>query len=810
MQVRKRNGSLEPVNIEKIIHSVNKVTGDLDGVDHYKIATRTVGGLYDGVSTRELDELSIQTAVGFISEDPIYSKVAARLLDNFIDKEIAGQEIHSFSQSIQVGFDNGLIGDDTYAFVMENKRKLNAAIRPTNTYLFDYYGLKVVYDRYLLKHPTLRSVVETPQYFLLRVACGLSNNAKEAIEFYNLISSLEYMSSTPTLFNSGTRHPQMSSCYLLDSPMDDLFDIEKRRADIAKLSKWAGGIGLSYSRVRGNGALIKGTNGKSNGVVPFLHSLSANVAAVNQGGKRKGAAAVYLDTHHPDIMEFLELRDQTGEKEKRAYNLNLANWIPDLFMQRVAADAQWSLIDSTVAPDLVDLFGAEFEARYLELEAAGKFAKQVSARSIWTRMMKTLAETGNGWMCWKDTCNVRGNTAVNGSVIHSSNLCTEILEPTHAGKKVVVNPSDFASTDAFKDLVANNNLNLTAYNREAGGFDAIEGGETAVCNLGSLALGRYVKDGKLDKAKLRRNVALAIKFLDKVIDRNFYPTHEAYASNMRWRPVGLGIMGLQDLLFQLRIPFESEEAVRLSAEIQEEIYYVALKTSVELAKAAGPHTDFEHTHAAKGILQFDLAGKADAVADKARWDALKEEIRTHGLRNSLMIAIAPTVTIAAITGSFECSEPQISNIFKTETLSGEFMRVNRYLVEELKALGLWNPEMKGAIIAGEGSIQHIENIPADVRALYKTVWEVKQKWLIDHAAARGLFIDQSQSLNLFMEKPSVEKLSSMYMYAWKSGIKTTYYLRSRGATKIAKTTIAAVDQGPAKSLETPDVCESCT
>jgi ribonucleoside-diphosphate reductase alpha chain len=328
-----------------------------------------------------------------------------------------------------------------------------------------------------------------------------------------------------------------------------------------------------------------------------------------------------------------------------------------------------------------------------------------------------------------------------------------------------------------------------------------------VCNLGSLALGNYEKDGKLDKAKLRRNAALAVKFLDKVIDRNFYPTHEAYASNMRWRPIGLGIMGLQDLLFKLRIPFESPEAVKLSAEIQEEIYYTALKTSVELAKANGPHQDFEHTHAAKGLLQFDLAGQSGAVADKARWDALREEIRTHGLRNSLMIAIAPTVTIAAITGSYECSEPQVSNLFKTETLSGEFIRINKYLVDDLKKLGLWNVEMKNAIISGEGSIQHIANLPEEIRALYKTVWEVKQKWLIDHAAARGLFIDQSQSLNLFMETPSVEKLSSMYMYAWKSGIKTTYYLRSRGATKIAKTTVSAE---PTKSLENPDVCESCT
>jgi ribonucleoside-diphosphate reductase alpha chain len=801
--------------LEKITQSVSKVCSGLQGADFMKIATRTVGGLYDGVSSRELDDLSIQTAVGFISEDPIYSKVASRLLDNAVVKEVVNQEIHSFSQSIQTGYDNGLIGDETYEFVMENRRKLNAAIKPQNSNLFDYYGLKVVYDRYLLRHPTVRSVIETPQYFMLRVACGLSSDVREAIEFYNLISSLEYMSSTPTLFNSGTRHPQMSSCYLLDSPMDNLVDIEKRRADIAKLSKWAGGIGLSYSRVRGNGSLIKGTNGKSNGVVPFLHSLSANVAAVNQGGKRKGAAAVYLDTHHPDIMEFLELRDQTGEKEKRAYNLNLANWIPDLFMQRVKDDAMWSLIDSSVAPDLMDLFGPEFEARYLELEAAGKFHKQVRAQSIWSRMMKSLAETGNGWMCWKDTCNLRGNTAVNGSVIHSSNLCTEILEPTHSGKAISVDPTEFKTPQAFKDHIANNNINVIGYNRDTGAFDAISGGETAVCNLGSIMAGRYVKDGKLDKAKLRKNVAIAMKYLDKVIDRNFYPTHEAYASNMRWRPVGLGVMGLQDLLFQLRVPFDSEEAVRVSAELQEEIYYTALKTSMELAKTHGPHQDFEHTHAAAGILQFDLAGQPDAVSDPARWAALKEDITKHGLRNSLTIAIAPTVTIAAITGSYECIEPQVSNLFKTETLSGEFIRINRYLVEDLKKLDLWGPDIINQIKIGEGSIQHVQYIPEEIRALYKTVWEIKQKWLIDHAAARGLFIDQSQSLNLFMETPTVEKLSSMYMYAWKKGIKTTYYLRSRGATKIAKSTVSidtVAARAPAQSQapENPDVCESCT
>lgn len=809
MQVRKRNGSLEPVDINKIVNSISKVCGDIERVDTFKIATKTVGGLYDGVSTKELDELSIQTAIQFITEEPNYGKVASRLLANLIDKEVSGQEIYSFSQAMQVAYDQGLLGEETFEFIQSNKRKFNTVANPENNKLFDYFGLKTVYDRYLLKHPITRKVIENPQYWLLRVACGLSDNVKEVVSFYNKISALEYMPSTPTLFNSGTRHSQMSSCYLLDSPMDDLLDIEKRHKDIAMLSKFAGGIGLNYSRVRGAGALIKGTNGKSNGIVPFLHSLSANVAAVNQGGKRKGAAAVYLEPHHPDIMEFLELRDQVGDKESRAYNLNLANWIPDLFMERVANNEDWSLIDPTIAPELTDLFGEEYKTRYLELESQGKITKIIKARTIWAKMMKTLSETGNGWICFKDTGNLRCNTALNGSVVHSSNLCTEIFEPTHAGDYVFVNPSDFPNTEDMTEYLKTNNLNIISFDPKIGQFKAIKNAETAVCNLGSIVLSRHIRDGKLDKAKLRETTKLAVKFLDAVIDRNFYPTHEAQASNSRWRPVGLGIMGLQDLFFQLGLPFESDEAIRLSAEIQEEIYYTALKTSVELAKQYGPHKDFINTHAANGLLQFDLAGKSDQISDKARWNALKEEIKKYGLRNSLLISIAPTASISSIVGVYECIEPQNSNLFKSETLSGEFIRINRYLVEELQKRNLWNSTIMNKIKLGEGSVQNIDEIPDDLKSLYKTVWEVKQKALIDHAAARGIFIDQSQSLNLFVESPQIDKLSSMYTYAWKNGLKSTYYLRSRGASKIAKTTIDQSSNVSTKDLSEPEICESC-
>jgi ribonucleoside-diphosphate reductase alpha chain len=813
MHVTKSNGSLEPVNLDKIVNSIKRVCGDLGEFDYTKIAIKTIGGLYDGVTTRELSLLSIQTAVGFIIEDPIYSKVAARLQAEFASKEVLNQEIHSFSQSIQFGYDNGLIGEEAYKLVMDNKRKLNAAVKPERDDLFEYFGIKTVYDRYLLKHPQTRFVFETPQYFFMRVAAGLSSSAQEVVEMYNLISSLEYMTSTPTLFNSGTRHSQMSSCYLLDSAMDDLKDIYKRYQDIALMSKFAGGIGVSASRIRSSGALIKGTNGRSNGIVPWLHTMSSSIAAVNQGGKRKGAACVYLETHHPDIMEFLELRDNVGEKEKRAYNLNLANWIPDLFMKRVEENGVWSMFDPAVAPELTDLFGDAYEARYLELETEGKYAAQLPAQKIYARMMKTLAETGNGWMCWKDASNRRCNSAVNGSVVHLSNLCTEIIEPTSGGKYATFTREQFTALTP-EDFIAQS-INVISYNPETDMFEAVVGGETAVCNLGSINIGRgYLKNGKLDVAKLHKNVATAVKYLDRVIDRNFYPIPEAKASNARLRPIGLGLMGLQDLFFQMRLPFDSDEAIALSAQIQEEIYYQALKTSVELAKEYGPHRDFAHTHAAKGLLQFDLAGVVPK--DIARWDALKADIKANGLRNSLMIAIAPTATIAHITGAEECIEAQKANLLKRETLSGEFVAVNKYLVEDLKKLGRWNTDTINQLKSSEGSIATIPGLPTEIYALYKTVWEISQKKSIEHASARGAFIDQSQSLNLFLdlnkftEDKRTAVLSSMYMYAWKKGLKTTYYLRGRSATKINKVTIDSSNGAAPTAPEDPETCESCT
>ncbi|GAB3082770.1 ribonucleoside-diphosphate reductase subunit alpha [Pedococcus soli] len=779
MAVRKRNGDSEPVDVMKIVRAVERWCDDLGEVDPMAIATRTISGLYDGATTAELDRLSIQTAAEMTASEPEYSRLAARLLSNYIDKEVRGQQIASFSQAVRLGHLEGLIGDETAAFVEANARKLDHAVDVSNDRRFEYFGLRTVYDRYLLRHPETRSVIETPQYFLLRVACGLSHTPQEAIAFYRLMASLAYLPSSPTLFNSGTRHTQMSSCYLVDSPQDQLESIYDRYAQVAKLSKFAGGIGISWSRVRSRGALIRGTNGHSNGIVPWLRTLDSSVSAVNQGGRRKGAACVYLEPWHPDIEEFLELRDNTGEDARRTHNLNLANWIPDEFMRRVEADEQWSLIDPDQVPELPDLWGPAFEAAYAAAERDGRVVRTVSARELYGKMMRTLAQTGNGWMTFKDasnrTCNQTSDDQVVGSpVVHLSNLCTEIIE------------------------VSSND-------------------ETAVCNLGSVNLAQHLTTGRdaVDWVKLRATVRTAVTYLDRVIDINYYPSEESAASNPRWRPVGLGVMGLQDVFFALRLPFDSDEAKELSTRIAEEVYLSALERSTELASVHGPHPAYEQTRAARGDLQPDLWDVTPTQAE--RWTELRKAIKENGLRNSLLIAIAPTATIASIAGVYECIEPQVSTLFKRETLSGEFLQVNTALVRELKARDLWTPEVREAIKRSEGSVQGITAIPEDVRHLFRTAWELPQKALIELAAARQPYIDQSQSLNLFLASPTIGKLSSMYLYAWKAGLKTTYYLRSRPATRIQQATIGLTAAPPtvtdeaaiACSLENPESCEAC-
>ncbi len=809
MRVRKRDLTLEPVDVNKIVRAVGRAARGLDRVDLMRVATRTISGLHDGATTMDLDELSIRTSAALVSEEPNYSRLAARLLATFIDKEVANQNIHSFSQSIAAGHEAGLIADDTAALVANHSYKLNDAIDTSSDYLFEYFGLRTVYDRYLLRHPDRRLVIETPQYWFMRVACGLSSMADEAIEFYRLISSLDYLPATPTLFNAGTTHPQLSSCYLLDSPGDTLDAIYDRYKDVARLSKFAGGIGLAFHRIRSRGSLIRGTNGLSNGIVPWLKTLDSSVSAVNQGGKRKGAACVYLETWHADIEEFLELKDNVGDEARRTHNLNLANWVPDLFMERVEKDWSWSLFDPKKVPHLTDLFGAEFERAYVEAESQKLYERQVPARQLYARMMRTLAQTGNGWMTFKDPANARCNQTadvvvdgpdgqpVQPRVVHLSNLCTEILEVTN---------------------------------------DA----ETAVCNLGSINLGHFVVVdpdtgvATFDFERLGDVARTAVQYLDRVIDINYYPTDESGASNARWRPVGLGVMGLQDVFFRMRLPFDSPEARVLSRRIAEEIYFNALSASCDIAAVAGPHPAFAETRLAAGKFQFELAGQQPT--DGERWESLRQRIAEHGVRNSLLIAIAPTATIASIAGAYECIEPQVSNLFKRETLSGEFLQINTHLVRDLQERGLWTDEVRDAVKRAEGSVQGIDVVPDDVKALYRTAWELPMRSLIDMAAERGAFIDQSQSLNLFIESPTIGKLSSMYLHAWKQGLKTTYYLRSRPATRIAQTTTngtaGAPDDTPvagvspiksdadaepvtdeaavACSLENPDSCEVCS
>lgn len=1142
------------VGLGQVTEDLRRHARGLHDVDLEQLAATIMRGLFDGLDVEEYRKLCVHAAATLTFQEPQHSKLAARLLHEHIEIEAASQHVHTFAEAIATGHEVGLVNSRVAERVRAHAAEYEALIQTERSDLFEFFGLRTLYDRYLLRHPHTRKVIEHPQHFFLRVAAGLSETPEDAAQLYNLMSSLSYLASSPTLFNSGTNHEQLSSCFLLDSPQDDLGSIYDCYRDIAMLSKFSGGIGLPYHRVRSRGALIRSTNGASQGIVPWLKTLDSSVAAVNQcfdpatliytadgprairdvrvgdlvlgisgayrqitekfvytqhepmvalnikhaiepvrvtdghpfyaiqgvpmeqsvrrtmgqldrgkvkaewigagqlqrgdyiaqvipteivpveglteedahmygillgdghlstdgyewgvsgnpqrdahlsfvqeylsargihcwfnergdsylqirwasgqgvmrdattgritgagaptlpfdrddlydaegrkhiarrfahlphpqtlallqglietdgcisrgkeitftntsmplveglryqllrlgvptsgqyrereqdhighrsdgsevhfqgtvcaydvripahpplaerlgcapltkqnwliwqgcvftrvrgvepcehtpfvcdlkvegdvsymttsglahnGGRRKGACCVYLETWHPDIEEFLELRDNTGEESRRTYNLNLSNWIPDLFMQRVETDGMWSLFDPAAHPELCDLWGEAFEQAYTAAERAGTYARQLKARDLYARMVKTLAETGNGWMTFKDACNSKCNqTAKPGTIVHSSNLCTEIVEVTNAG-------------------------------------------ETAVCNLGSLNLSRFVGlDGKIREEALADAVRVAVTFLDRVIDQNYYPTKQASNSNNRWRPVGLGMMGLQDVFFKLRIPFDAPEAQALSNRLQEFVYFHALKTSCALAQTKGKHDAFEETRAAQGVLQFDLWGVTPTMDG---WDALKADIKQHGLRNSLLLAIAPTATIASIAGCYECIEPQVSNLFKRETLSGEFIQINRYLVRDLKQMGMWTPEIRDLIKQHNGSVQHIEALPGELRHLYRTAWELSQKTLIDLAAGRSPYIDQSQSLNLFMAAPTIGKLSSMYVYAWKKGLKTTYYLRSRPATEIRKTTTTspagnasvAYNRDPdaiACSLENPESCEAC-
>ncbi|GLZ38499.1 ribonucleoside-diphosphate reductase subunit alpha [Actinokineospora sp. NBRC 105648] len=756
---------------------LRRLPADLPEVDVERVAAAVRAGTRPGAPPEEVRELAIRVAASLVGEEPQYSSFAARLLAEHVRDEVA---VPTFAAAIARAHDLGVVSARLADFVAAGADALNATVDESADDNLGYFGLRTIYDRYLLRHPETRQVLETPQYFFLRVACGLSNSPEEAAELYALMSQLAYLPSSPTLFNSGTTHPQLSSCFLLDSPRDELESIYHRYGEIARLSKFAGGIGVSWTRIRSRGSLIRGTNGASNGIVPWLRTLDASVAAVNQGGKRKGAACVYLEPWHADVEAFLELRDSTGDEAARTHNLSLALWVPDEFMRRVETDADWSLFDPKLVPHLPDLWGAEFDAAYRAAEDAGLAERTIGARVLYGRMMRTLAQTGNGWMTFKDAANRSCNqTAEPGNVVHLSNLCTEILEVT-------------------------------------------DDETTAVCNLGSVNLKSHVDGQDLDWDRLDRTVRTAVRFLDRTIDLSFYPTPPAAGSNRRWRPIGLGVMGLADVFFALRLPFDSPEALALSTKIAERIALTAYETSAALAEELGAHPAYDQTRAARGVLHVDHYPDA-AITEPARWAALRERIIHTGLRNSLTVAIAPTATIASIAGCSECIEPIVSTVFKRETLSGEFLQLNPFLVADLKALGRWDRRTRDAIKAAEGSVQGLD-LPADLRLLYRTAWELPQKALIDLAAARTPFVDQGQSLNLFQANPTIGKLSSMYAYAWRAGLKTTYYLRSRPATRIQQTTVSAqsttdtVDPSTtpvaaadaiACSLENPETCEAC-
>ena len=876
MNVKKRSGRVEPVDLNKITKSISQVCEGTSGADIFKIATKTVGGLYDGVTTKEIDLLSIKTAIDLVLEDPVYDKIASRLMSNFIRKEVEGLEIYSFSQSVAYGYSVGLLSKEVNDLVQTHKRKLNAAINWNNDYLFTYFGLKTVYDRYLLKDPTSRMVFETPQYFLMRVACGLSddpnkdkNVIKEVIDFYETISSLSYMPSTPTLFNSGIMNKldaegkarsQLASCFLGEID-DDLSMIYKSFQDCAMLSKYAGGLGMSLGKMRSAGSYIKGTNGKALGVPVFAHTLSASVAAVNQGGRRRGALAIYLPSHHPDLMDFLELKDNTGDPERRAYNLNLANWIPDLFMKRLEEsmstnkDVMWSFFDPARHPQLNILFGSEYENEYIQLEKKGEYTKQLPVRDVYTRMMRTLASTGNGWMCFKDTSNMTSNCTPpnSGRYIPNSNLCTEITIPNSSGTKTIMTQQELDK--AFKEPYAK--LRVLGYDPSTKLFDVSKDGETATCNLSSLVIPKYLKPGisnnifpitdirKIDISqifdlpKLRKAVTQGVKFLDRVITKNFYPIPEAEVANNRLRPIGLGIMGVHELFMKLQLAMDRPEALEITARLHEEIYFTALKASCNLAQELGKAPDFDKTWTAKGLLRFDLGAKRDgykAINDEngelieykndigdrysnqplnmKRWNDLKKDIIKYGLRNTLHIAIAPTASISIITGTTDGIDPISGHLIRRETLSGDFIQVNPVLVDFLKSINLWNNDARNYLKLNDGSIQGMPGISEEHQRIFRTAFEMSQKVIIDHAAARASNIDQAQSTNLFVMNAKLDTLASMYFYLWKKGLPTSYYLRSRAATKINKITVSNSIEDNSQyrkelDLESPDICESC-
>lgn len=756
MQVVKRSGKKEDVSFDKITARIKKLVYGLDPnhINYIEICKKVIQGLYDGVTTQELDNLAAETAASMATQHPDYNILAARISISNLHKSTK----KSFSSTIKdlfeyidpkTGQKANLISEDTYRIIQKHKSVLNSAIVYDRDFSFDYFGFKTLERAYLLRIDG--NIVERPQHMIMRAAIGIhGEDIDAAVETYNLISEKWFIHATPTLFNAGTPRPQLSSCFLLSMTDDSIPGIFETLSRCAKISQSAGGIGLSIHNIRAKGSYIKGTGGYSNGLVPMLRVFNDTARYVDQGGgKRKGAFAMYLEPWHADVLDFLDLKKNHGKEEQRARDLFYAMWVPDLFMQRVKDGGDWSLFCPNECPDLHDTYGGEFEALYHKYEQEGRARKTIKAQDLWFKILESQTETGTPYMLYKDAANKKSNQK-NLGTIRSSNLCTEIME--------------YTSPD-----------------------------EVAVCNLASISLPKFVNDKEFDFQKLYEITRVVTRNLNKIIDVNYYPIEEARNSNLRHRPIGIGVQGLADAFMLMRYPFDSAEARKLNKDIFETMYFAAMSESCAIAEKDGTYSSYEGSPVSQGIFQYDMWG--ETPSNRWNWDELKAKVAKYGIRNSLLLAPMPTASTSQILGNNECFEPYTSNIYSRRTLSGEFVVINRHLFKDLVELGLWDEEMKEQLIASNGSVQNIEAIPASMKELYKTVWEISQRTIIDMAADRGAYICQSQSMNLFVESPNFKKLTSMHFYAWQKGLKTgMYYLRSKAAVDPIKFTLSQKHQ----------------
>lgn len=752
MRVLKRNSSFEDVSFDKVLNRLINLSNKELSVNCYELAQRVCSRIYDGVQTKELDELAAHMCSSMVIDHPDYGELASRICTSNHHKNTSP----SYSETTKILWDNKLVSNELWEFVQSNREKLNSIIDYQRDYLFDYFGFKTLERAYLLK--VNGNPVERPQHMLMRVAIGIhGNDMKDVLQTYDLMSKKYFIHATPTLFNAGTLRPQLSSCFLIHMEDDSIEGIFNSLKDCALISKNAGGIGMHIHNIRSRNSYIKGTNGTSTGIIPMLRVFNNTAKYVNQGGKRNGSIAIFLEPWHADIESFLELRKNHGHEEDRARDLFYAMWIPDLFMERVKSGGMWSLMCPSVSKGLSDVYGDEFDKLYMDYEEKGMFVKQIKAQDIWFKILESQIETGVPYIGFKDHVNKKSNQS-NIGIIKSSNLCMEICE---------VSKPD----------------------------------EIAVCNLASLVLKTFVEDGTFNFDKLHQITKVVVKNLNKVIDVNYYPVEKAENSNKKHRPLGVGVQGLADTFILMRYAYDSEEARILNRDIFETMYHAAVEASMELAKKHGHYETFVGSPMSEGRFQFDMWG----VQPTNRWDweTLRENVKKHGVLNSLLIAPMPTASTSQIMSANECFEPFTSNLYKRKTLAGEFIIVNKYLIGDLIKINQWNKDIKDQIMLGDGSIQHIPSIPTEIKELYKTVWEIKQKVLIDMAADRGPYVCQSQSMNLFMESPDFKKLSSMHFYSWQKGLKTgIYYLRSKSKAKTQQFTI-----DPSLKMAT---CESCS